>query len=103
MYLTARGLTTAPIRYDPRIFQIDFDFIDHRLLIQASDGATRSVALKPRSVADFYRELFAQLAELDIVVAINTTPNEVADGIPFERDEQHHSYDAEYANRSGAR
>jgi Family of unknown function (DUF5996) len=99
LYLTARGLTTTPIRYDPRMFQIDFDFIDHRLLIQASDGATRSIALKPRSVADFYRELFARLAELDIIVAINTTPNELADGIPFELDEQHHSYDAEYANR----
>jgi hypothetical protein len=99
LYLTARGLTTTPIRYDPRIFQIDFDFIDHRLLIQTGDGAVRSMALKPRSVADFYRDLFAQLAELDIVVTINTTPNELADGIPFEHDEEHRSYDADYANR----
>ena len=99
LYLTARGLTTTPIRYDPRIFQIDFDFIDHRLLIQTGDGAVRSLALKPRSVVDFYRDLFAQLAELDIVVTINTTPNELADGIPFERDAEHRSYDADYANR----
>jgi hypothetical protein len=99
LYLTARGLTTTPIRYDPRVFQIDFDFIDHRLVIQTGDGASRSLALKPRTVADFYRELFAQLAELDIVVAINTMPNELADCIPFEKDEQHHAYDAEYANR----
>jgi hypothetical protein len=99
LYLTARGLTTTPIRYDPRIFQIDFDFIDHRLLIQTSDGAARSIALKPRSVADFHREVFAQLAELDIVVTINTMPNELADCIPFELDEQHRSYDADYANR----
>jgi len=99
LYLTARGLTTSPIRYDPRVFQIDFDFIDHQLLIQAGDGPMRSMALQPRSVADFYQNLFAQLAELDIDVTINTTPNEVADGIPFERDQQHHSYDPEYANR----
>jgi hypothetical protein len=99
LYLTARGLTTSPIRYDPRVFQIDFDFIDHKLLIQAGDGPVKSMALQPRSVADFYQNLFAQLAELDIDVKINTTPNEVADGIPFERDQQHRSYDAESANR----
>src|SRR5216683_307022 len=99
LYLTARGLTTSPIRYDPRVFQIDFDFIDHKLLIQADDGPVKTMALQPRSVADFYQNLFAQLAELDIDVKINTTPNELADGIPFERDQQHHSYDAEYANR----
>jgi Family of unknown function (DUF5996) len=99
LYLTARGLTTTPIRYDPRIFQIDFDFIDHRLLIQTGDGAVRSIALKPRSVADFHREVFSQLAELGIVVTINTMPNELADCIPFELDEQHRSYDADYANR----
>src|ERR1700682_1723081 len=99
LYLTARGLTTSPIRYDPRVFQIDFDFIDHRLLIQTGDGPVKSMALQPRSVADFYQSVFATLAELDIDVKINTTPNEVADAIPFERDQQHRSYDAEYANR----
>ena len=99
LYLTARGLTTSPIRYDQRVFQIDFDFIDHRLLIQAGDGPMKAIALQPRSVADFYQSVFAKLAELDIDVKINTTPNEVADGIPFERDQQHRSYDAEYANR----
>src|SRR3984893_10828879 len=99
LYLTARGLTTSPIRYDPRVFQIDFDFIDHKLLIQADDGPVKTMALQPRSVADFYQNLFAQLAELDIDVKINTTPNEVADAITFEHDQQHRSYDAEYANR----
>ena len=58
LYLTARGLTTSPIRYDPRVFQIDFDFIDHKLLIQAGDGPVKSMALQPRSVADFYQNLF---------------------------------------------
>jgi hypothetical protein len=99
LYLTTRGLTTSPIRYDPRVFQIDFDFIDHRLVIESSDAATKSLALQPRTVADFYQSLFALLAELDIHVKINTSPNEVADSIPFERDQQHRSYDADYANR----
>ena len=39
LYVTARGLTTSPIPYGPRTFQLDFDFIDHRLLLQTSDGA----------------------------------------------------------------
>src|SRR5450631_736672 len=99
LYLTARGLTTSPIRYDSHLFQIDFDFIDHRLLIQTADGPMKTISLQPRSVADFYRELFAQLTAFDIHVTINTTPNEVPEGIPFERDQQHRSYDADYANR----
>lgn len=98
-YVTARGLTTSPIPHGARTFQIDFDFIDHQLLIQTSDGAIKTIALQPRSVADFYEELFANLAELGLDVKIHTTPNEVADAVPFERDHNHASYDAEYANR----
>src|ERR1700755_343609 len=59
LYLTARGLTTSPIPYEHRTFQIYFDFIDHKLLIQTSEGQSKTMALKPRSVADFYKELFA--------------------------------------------
>ncbi|MDD5249031.1 MAG: DUF5996 family protein [Rhodocyclaceae bacterium] len=99
LYVTARGLTTSPIPYGGRSFQIDFDFIAHRLLIHTSDGQARTMPLAPRSVADFYRELFAQLAALGLHVKIHTTPNEVVDAIPFERDEMHSSYDAEYAGR----
>lgn len=99
LYVTARGLTTSPIPHGARTFQIDFDFIDHQLLIQTSDGAIKAIALQPRSVADFYEELFANLAELGLDIKIHTTPNEVADAIPFERDHNHASYDAEYANR----
>src|SRR2546422_7742641 len=55
LYVTSRGLTTSPIPYGTRIFQIDFDFLDHKLLIQTADGGTRSLPLAPRSVAEFYR------------------------------------------------
>ncbi len=99
LYVTARGLTTSPIPYGTRIFQIDFDFIDHRLLIACGDGKTASLVLAPRSVAAFYREVMAQLAALGIVVRIWTMPVEIPDAIPFERDETHCSYDKDYANR----
>jgi hypothetical protein len=98
-YLTARGLTTSTIPYGSRIFQIDFDFIDHALLIQTSEGEKRSIALYPRSVADFYQAVMSHLSELDIYIAINTKPNEVPDPIRFEQDETHAAYDADYVNR----
>ena len=99
LYVTSRGLTTSPIPYGTRTFQIDFDFIDHRLLIQASDGGLKTMSLVPRSVADFYQELFAKLAELQFNVKIHTTPNEVVNAIPFEEDHEHASYESDYANR----
>lgn len=99
LYVTSRGLTTSPIPYGNRSFQIDFDFIDHRLLIQTGDGGIKAMTLSPRSVSDFYAELFARLSELGIEVKINTMPNEVADPIPFESDRQHASYDTAYVSR----
>lgn len=99
LYVTSRGLTTSAIPCGARSFQIDFDFIDHQLPIRTSDGEVRSVALRPRSVADFYRELMAQLRDLGIETAIHPRPNEVEDPTPFPEDEQHASYDAGAANR----
>ena len=98
-YVTARGLSTSPMRYGERIFQIDFDFLDHQLLIQTGEGEHRTLRLEPRTVADFYRSVLAQLAELRLPVAINTTPNELVEAIPFEKDEKHRSYDAEAVRR----
>lgn len=99
LYVTARGLTTSPIPYGHRTFQIDFDFLGHQLLIETTDGAVRKVALAPRSVAEFYREVMATLDSLGIEVKIWTMPQEVEDPIPFERDHEHASYDPEYAQR----
>lgn len=98
-YVTARGLTTSAIPYGRRVFQIDFDFLEHRLLIQTSDGPGRSLGLAPRPVADFYREVMAALDALGLPVTIWTTPVEVANPVPFEQDRAHASYDAEYATR----
>ncbi len=99
LYVTARGLTTSPIPYGMRIFQVDFDFIDHKLSIQSSDGRTGTIQLLPLSVAAFYRKLMEELDNLDLHLKINKNPNEVSDPIPFDQDEQHASYDPDYANR----
>lgn len=99
LYVTARGLTTSAMPCGTRSFEIDFDFIDHRLIITCSDGATRIIDLIPRAVADFYREVMTALDELGISVKIWTTPVEIPNPIPFEQDREHASYDAEYANR----
>ena len=99
LYLTARGLTTGTMPYGNRIVQIDFDFVGHQLTIATSDGQAQTIPLEPRSVADFYAAVMAALAELDIAIAINTLPNEIADPIPFDQDETHAAYDADYANR----
>jgi hypothetical protein len=99
LYLTSRGLTTSPIPHGTRTFEIRFDFIDHTLRILTSDDEHRSLKLQPRSVAEFYREVTGALGEIGIPVQINLVPNEIQDPIPFDRDEQHRAYDAEYANR----
>jgi hypothetical protein len=99
LYVTSRGMTTSPIPYGTRTFQIDFDFIDHRLVMETSDGAVRMIALRPTSVAHFYGEVMTALRELDLKVSIHTKPNEVVEPIPFEQDHTHASYDATYANR----
>lgn len=99
LYPTATGLTTSFMPYQTRAFQIDFDFINHRLTVLASDGRSAGFALEPQSVATFYRRLMDAMASLDIHVKIYPKPNEVADAIPFEQDETHRSYDSEYVNR----
>ena len=99
LYLTARGLTTSPIPYGERAFQIDFDFVDHVLRIATSDGNSRRLTLAPMPVAQFYAELLAALDELGLKMRINPMPNEIADAIPFDRDRLHGSYDREYAGR----
>lgn len=96
-YITARGFTTSPMPFNSRYCQIDFDFIDHEMRISTDAGDSRSVALKPRSVADFYHSTMEALASLGIDVAIWTTPVEVPERIPFEQDHTHATYDPEYA------
>ena len=97
LYVSARGLTTSAIPYGRRVFDIEFDFIDHQLVIRSSDGGVRRVGLEPRSVADFYARTMRALAELGIPTEIQARPNEVDPAIPFEQDTTHASYDPDAA------
>ncbi len=99
LYVTPRGLTTSPIPHANGSFSIDFDFCDDRLVIRTSGGDTGGFRLEPQSVATFYRRLMSELAKLGVDVRIDPWPNEIADPIRFDRDETHHSYDAEYVHR----
>ncbi len=95
LYVGPRGLTTGSIPYKDGLFQLDFDFIAHELLITASSGEIQKVALYPRTVASFYKELFEKLDLLRIDVEIHASPNEVDPAIPFAEDEVHQTYDKE--------
>lgn len=99
LYVSARGLTTSVIPHGSRVFEMEFDFVEHKLVIKTSDPATRTIALAPRSVADFYKECMALLKSLGIDVEIWKMPVEVPDPIPFDQDTVHKSYDPEYAKR----
>ena len=99
LYPTARGLTTMPMWHGTRCVQIDFDFLDHVLLIETSDGGRRAIPLKPMSVAEFYQQVMAALDSLGVPVKIWPMPVEVADPIRFDQDQTHRAYDAQFAKR----
>jgi Family of unknown function (DUF5996) len=102
LYVNTSGLTTSPIPYQGRTFEIKFDFVNHRLRLRTSDQGdktARGFELAPMSVAAFYRELFSLLHGAGIDVQINRKPQEILNPILFDQDETHASYDPEYANR----
>ena len=98
LYVTPRGLTTSTIPYQAQAFDIEFDFLEHQLVIRVSNGASRQVALRAISVAQFYEDFLRALAELGIETHIQSHPNEVEPAIPFAEDDQHRSYDPGTAN-----
>jgi hypothetical protein len=99
LYVNAVGLTTSAIPYKQLVFEIQFDFLEHRLTIAICDGQQRVVQLRPQSVAAFYAEFMSALHSLGIDVHIWPMPVEVPNPIRFDRDTQHASYDPEYAQR----
>jgi hypothetical protein len=98
-YVTARGMTTSAMPYQQRAIEAQFDFIDHRLSIESSDGRVVTMALAPQSVAEFYKTFMAALGELGVNVHIRTVPCELPNPTPFEQDYAHASYDAEAAHK----
>ncbi|OBK79543.1 DUF5996 family protein [Mycobacterium sp. 1274761.0] len=97
-YVTPHGLTTSTIPYATAAFDIEFDLIDHQLLIRSSTGPTRVVALEPKSVAEFYSQITHSLDELGFPTRIQSHPNEVDPALPFDQDDEHASYDRDAAN-----
>jgi uncharacterized protein DUF5996 len=99
LYITARGLGTSPIPYHALSFEVDFDFIDHRLLVRTSDGRTATLPLVPQTVADFYGRYLDLLRSLGIELRIRPVPSEVQNALPFDKDNLHGSYDPDAAWR----
>jgi hypothetical protein len=98
-YVTARGITTSAMPFERRTIEVQFDFIDHKLWLETSDGRAIVIALQAQSVADFYKKFMDALAELGVGVKIWTTPCEIPDPIPFEQDRTHAAYDPEAVHK----
>ncbi|MGC1644378.1 MAG: DUF5996 family protein [Candidatus Sulfotelmatobacter sp.] len=98
-YLTARGMTTSAMPYEHGTVEVRFDFIDHKLSIETSEGRMVAFPLKPQTVAEFYKEFMAALADLGVRLKIWTMPCEIPDPIPFEKDHIHAAYDADAVNK----
>ena len=79
--VTSRGLIAPAMTYRGRTFDIAFDFAEHRLRIEASDGRVEMLPLEPMTVADFYARFMRALRRLDIEVSIWTTPCEIENAI----------------------
>ncbi|WP_017572883.1 DUF5996 family protein [Nocardiopsis halotolerans] len=99
LYVSPRGLTTSSIPHGTRLFDMEFDFVDHQLLVRSSDGGQRRVALEPRTVASFHRETMAALAELGLETPVWPRPVEVDRSVPFTEDTELRSYDPDHAHR----
>ena len=94
-----RGLITRSLYHDTRRFTLEFDFIEHQLILRIADGTVRNLPLEPMTVADFYRRVMAMLADLGLEVRIWPTPVEIPNPIRFEQDTIHHSYEREPVER----
>lgn len=99
LYVSARGLTTSAIAYRGGALQLDFDFVEHALRIASSTGEACTISLEGTSVARFHERVLSALRTLDVRATLWGTPVEVEDRTPFERDEQHASYDADAVTR----
>ncbi|GJM29402.1 MAG: hypothetical protein DHS20C17_20370 [Cyclobacteriaceae bacterium] len=99
LYLTSNGLTTSPIPHSQAIFEINLNFINHHISIEKITGESRIIPLKSQSISEYYQQIMQGLDDLEIPVSIYTTPSEIPDTIPFEKDQQSREYQAVWANK----
>jgi hypothetical protein len=97
--VTPRGLTTPTLAWEGRALALEFDLIEHRLVISADDRPVTALPLAPRSVAEFYRDVLKALGDVGVNVRIWPVPVEIPNPIPFHEDHEHASYDAGSAHR----
>jgi hypothetical protein len=96
--ITARGLATQLLKSGDRKFTIAFDFVDQQLIIQCSTGATETIALQPRTVAEFYKIVMDTLQDMGLEVKIWPVQVEVPNPVRLDKDVEHRSYDPQSAN-----
>jgi len=99
LYVTPAGLTTSPIPYQGKTFEVEFDFLSHRLCLRDNHGCLHSIRLYPRSVADFYAEYMSALRSMGIEIKIDRVPAEFDDLTPYDEDNHHASYDKDAVER----
>jgi len=99
LYVSARGLTTTAMPYGDILFEMEFDFLNHQLRTKCSNGSNTTVALEPKSVAVFYDQTMKALSDIGLNIKIWPMPVEIPNPIRFDEDNEHKSYDPEYAQR----
>lgn len=98
-YTSARGMTSGRIPYGNASFEIDFDFIGHKMYLRKSDGQVSFIDLVPCAVSDYYKMFMDALKQIGIDVNINTMPQEVPNPVPFQDDVKNCFYDKEYVEK----
>jgi len=99
LYVSARGLTTSAMPYGEGAVEVVFDFVDHVLRVETSWGKEASIALRPRTVADFYREAMGAMHGVGVSVHVWPRSVEIPQTIRLDQDETHRSYDPDAAQR----
>ena len=99
MAVTPRGLATRTLPHPGGSFAIEFDLVDHQLLVRPSEGAVRTLALVPRTVAEFHRLLMGLLVEMGRPVKIWPVAVELPAPIRLDSDTAHASYDRVHVSR----
>jgi hypothetical protein len=101
LYVTERGLSTGPMPYDDRDVAVDFDLLEHQLIVSSSDGRRASFPLAHRpACADFYSDFFGALDKVGVSVDIHPEPFDLGDSPALHADRVNASYDADAVQRS---
>jgi hypothetical protein len=99
LYVTARGLSTSPIPFGERVFDVELDFLAHRLVARSSDGAVESMTLGPGTVARFYADYLGKLHRLGIDLTLFPMAVEVPERVRLDQDSRPRRYDPDWASR----